>query len=332
MADLAAADVLEDLSPVWNKYIEAEDVNPSLAEPYTFDGKILGVPTANSYYVGFYNKTVFAEQGLEPPTTWDELMAVAQGLKDAEITPFGVTVQDKWPSFIWFQQILIGSDPQLYQDLMAGKVQYTDERVLEAMNVWKGMIDQGYFSDPTIPGVATTGQSQLAVLFREGRIGMILWGDWYIPYLTADDFKSGSEFGVFAFPKLNPDAPNALIFETGPFGLAKNSSQKEAALEFIDWWMTPEAQTEWLKLYPGIPTNLRVTPEDPLLQEEMTFISEGEYQLLTRFWEATPTDIVLQAVDQLSRFMLEPDALEDVLSTIQQTADTYWADHPVEEG
>jgi len=64
----------------------------------------------------------------------------------------------------------------------------------------------------------------------------------------------------------------------------------------------------------------------------MTFISEGKYQLLTRFWEATPTDIVLQAVDQLSRFMLEPDALEDVLSTIQQTADTYWADHPVEEG
>ena len=79
--------------------------------------------------------------------------------------------------------------------------------------------------DPTIPGVATTGQSQLAVLFRQGEIGIILWGDWYIPYLTADDFKPGSEFGVFSFPKLNPDAPNAIIFETGPFCLAKNSGQ-----------------------------------------------------------------------------------------------------------
>lgn len=330
MADLAAADVLEDLSPVWNKYIDAGDINPGLAEPYTFNGQILGIPTANSYYAGFYNTAVFEELGLEPPTTWDELMSVAQALKDGGVTPFGVSVQDRWPSFIWFQQLLIGTDPQLYRDLMAGSVSYTDERVMEVMRTWQGMIEQDLFSDPTIPGVATTGQSQLAVLFRQGQIGIILWGDWYIPYLTADDFQPGTDFGVFAFPKLNPDAPNAIIFETGPFCLAKNSSQKDAALEFIDWWVTPEAQTEWLSLYPGIPANNQVKPEDPLLQQEMAFIAEGEYELLTRFWEATPTDIVLQAVEQLSRFMLEPGSLDDAMATIQQTAETYWAENPAE--
>src|SRR5690606_21545336 len=136
-------------------------------------------------------------------------------LKDGGVTPFGVSVQDRWPSFIWFQQLLIGTDPQLYRDLMAGSVSYTDERVMEVMRTWQGMIEQDLFSDPTIPGVATTGQSQLAVLFRQGQIGIILWGDWYIPYLTADDFQPGTDFGVFAFPKLNADAPNAIIFETG---------------------------------------------------------------------------------------------------------------------
>jgi multiple sugar transport system substrate-binding protein len=328
MADLAAADVLEDLSPLWKKYIDAGEINPGLAEPYTFAGKILGVPIGNSYYVGFSNTAVFEQHGISPPTSWDALMAAAKTLKDAGVTPFGITVQDKWPSFIWFQQVLIGSDPTLYQDLMAGRAKYTDEPVVQAMNVWKGMIESGYFNDPTIPGVGTTGQSQLAALFRQGKIGMILWGDWYIPFLTADNFKPGEQFGVYPFPKINADAPNAIIFETGPFALAKNSQQKEAALKFIDWWVSPAAQTEWFKRSPGIPTNLKVKPEDPLLQQEITFVADDKYQLLTRFWEATPPDIALEAVDQLGRFMLEPGSLQDVLSTIQQTADVYWADHP----
>ena len=151
--------------------------------------------------------------------------------------------------------------------------------------------------------------------------------------LIADLIQSLHHIGPsdIPFPKLNADAPNAIIFETGPFSLAKNSQQKDAALKFIDWWVSPAAQTEWLKLYPGIPTNLKVTPEDPLLQQEMAFIADDKYQLLTRFWEATPTDIVLQAVEQLSRFMLEPGSLDDVLATIQQTADTYWAAHPPAE-
>jgi len=328
MADLAATGLLEDLSPIWKKYIDAGEVNPGLAAPYTFDGKILGVPTANAYYVGFYNIGVFNQLNLKPPTTWDELMAVCQTLKDNGVTPFGVTVQDKWPSFIWFQQILIGSDPQLYKDLMAGKVKYTDDRVVSLMNIWKGMIEKGYFSDPTIPGVGTTGQSQLAALFRQGKIGMILWGDWYIPFLRADDFKSGEHFGVYPFPKVNPQAPNAIIFETGPFALANHSGHKEAALKFVDWWMSVPAQTQWIKLYPGIPTNTKVDPGDPLLQQEMAFVKEGNYELLTRFWEATPTEIVLQAVEQLDRFMLEPGSLSEVLAAIQQTADNYWKDHP----
>ena len=49
------------------------------------DGKVYGTPLA-SYTVGIaYQKPIFAEHGLEPPTTWDELKDVAQALKDAGV-------------------------------------------------------------------------------------------------------------------------------------------------------------------------------------------------------------------------------------------------------
>ena len=43
-----------------------------------------------------YNKEIFDQQGLEVPTTWDELIAVCEALEGAGITPFYGTFADSW--------------------------------------------------------------------------------------------------------------------------------------------------------------------------------------------------------------------------------------------
>ncbi len=49
------------------------------------DGVVYGCPLA-AYTVGLaINNTVFADAGVTPPTTWDELTATAQALKDAGV-------------------------------------------------------------------------------------------------------------------------------------------------------------------------------------------------------------------------------------------------------
>ena len=43
-----------------------------------------------------YNKRIFADNDLEVPTTWDELLAVCETLKGADVTPIYGTFPEIW--------------------------------------------------------------------------------------------------------------------------------------------------------------------------------------------------------------------------------------------
>ena len=53
-------------------------------------------------------------------------------------------------------------------------------------------------------------------------------------------------------------------------------------------------------------------------------MADGKYQALQRYWEATPPDIVEFAVDQLAKFITNPDTAKDDLSAIQKKAEEVW--------
>ena len=82
----------------------------------------------------YYNKAVFKKAGItQTPTTWPELLAVADKVKAAEVKPFYQT--NILFSFVWFETLLAGKDPDLYDALAAGKAKYTDPGVVEVMKV-----------------------------------------------------------------------------------------------------------------------------------------------------------------------------------------------------
>src|SRR4029079_581177 len=107
MKDLVDAGLVADVSRILQKYVDAGKYSASLANAYTFDGKIYAVPVNIAWWVVFYNKKVFAEYGLTPPKTWDDLEKINATLKQNNVTPFGATVQGRWPAFIWFEEFLI---------------------------------------------------------------------------------------------------------------------------------------------------------------------------------------------------------------------------------
>jgi multiple sugar transport system substrate-binding protein len=57
-------------------------------------------------------------------------------------------------------------------------------------------------------------------------------------------------------------------------------------------------------------------------------IVAGHYNLIGRFWESTPTPICEAAVDEIAKFVLDPNSAKDVMANLQKIADTYWAAHP----
>ena len=57
---------------------------PQLVEVGTFDGTIYFLPYRPNVQIAYYHITKFAAYGMQPPRTWDELLAVAQHFKSEE--------------------------------------------------------------------------------------------------------------------------------------------------------------------------------------------------------------------------------------------------------
>lgn len=312
---------LLDVSDLWQKAIDSGDMPESLAASFTFEDKQWGVARDASYWPVFYNKRLFDEHGLSVPTTWDEFLDVCETLKDASVTPLYATIDGRWPAFIWFEEFLIRNDPDFYVDLCEGRASYTDDTAVKAMQDWKSLFDAGYFSDLDIPMDANA-----AGMFANGEIAMMPVGTWFQQQFLAVDMVPGEDFDAFLLPNVNPDLDqNVMIIETGAIAIPADGDNLEQSKELAAWWDQLDAQTLWSSRLGDTPANPKVESDNLVLNNLITTVSEGEYQLLQRYWEASPPAIVENAVDELARFMLNPDESQQVLETIQSIAEEEWA-------
>lgn len=147
MEELVHDGLLADLTGTWDTLID-QGVNPDLANAFKFDDKMYGLPLTSNYWIIFYNMDVFKENGIDIPNSWDEFMQVNETLKENGIVPLAQSVDDRWPAFIWFEELMVRYDADLFVDLMEGRASYTDPSVIEVMEIWKSLYDHGYFSEP----------------------------------------------------------------------------------------------------------------------------------------------------------------------------------------
>lgn len=320
LEDLYESGALLDVSDIWEAAIAAGDLPETLAASFTFDDKQYGIAQGASYWGVWYNKHAFEENELAVPTTWDEFLTVCETLKGADVTPLYATVDGRWPAFIWFEEFLIRNDPDFYVELCNGRASYTDDVAVKAMQDWKHLFDMEYFSALDIPM-----DSNAAGMFANGELAMMPVGTWFQSQFLSVDMVPGEDYGIFILPNVNPDLErNVVIIETGAIVLPSSGENIEATKQLAAWWETEEAQTLWSSLLGDTPANPKVEPDNPVLNDLLTTVNEGNYELLQRYWEASPPAIVENAVDQLARFMLNPDEAESVLEAIQQIAEEEW--------
>jgi multiple sugar transport system substrate-binding protein len=321
MEDLQSQGVLEDVSDIWAQAISDGNLPESLSSAFTFDGKQYALPGNVSYWGVFYNKKVFADNGIEVPTTWADFIAACDTVKAAGVTPMASTQVGRWPSFILFEELVLRTDPGFYTELTAGRAKYTDAPAVKAMETWRTMIEAEYFTS-----FDTDMANDWPGMFAQGTVAMIPIGTWYQSNFTAADMKPGDDYGVFIMPNTDPAVTEKVaIVETGAMGIASNSQKLDATKTFGNWWVTPEAQTTFANLLGDTPANPKAQSDNPVLKDLLSTLNTEGYTLFQRYWEASPVPIVEGAVDFLAEFMLNPDQAESVLQNIQDLADTEWA-------
>lgn len=322
MKDIVDAGFAQDVSSYWDK--EGSAYSNDLRSLFTFNGKSYGAPLYFGPWVTFYNKKVFDKYGLQAPKTWSDLQHVMQTLKSNGVTPYGATVDGRWPAFIYFETLLLNSDPALYKNLMAGKAKYTDPGVAEAMNLWGQLIKAGYFTDPSSVTFGT-GSNSFVNTFAQGKAAMVEIGSWYEPTLAAANLKAGQDFGAFLFPNVKEGIQNAVIIESGPLVVAAHGSHKDDAAKALGWFMSKAGQDAWIKATGFTSARSDVPSPSPVDQQLVQDMKAGNYQQVNRYWEATPHDIVETAIDEFAKFMLQPGDPMPILTAIQKKADSVWA-------
>lgn len=317
LQDLVNSGGIAPVDDIWDAAIANGQFDAGLRSLFSVDGTAYALPTSVARWAVLYNKEIFAAHGVSEPTTWEELEAAMATLKAAGVTPINATVQDGWRGFIWFQELMIRTDPAAYAGLHTGEVAYDSPQVHAAFDIWVDWASKGYFSDPR----STTEAAD----FAGGNAAMYLIGEWVIGGLAESGMDVANDLGVFIMPNRDPALPSALIVEGGPLVLSANATEADRAA--FAYWATEQGAATWstsMGLFNG---NLNVAPPNPVVAEVTAEMSAKGTIAIERWWEAVPTDIRGDLVAEMSGFLLNPTAEQaaEAMANMQAINADYWA-------
>jgi len=190
----------------------------------SYQGKPYSVPVnIHRANVLWYNKTVFEDNNLEPPTTFDDFFAVADALKAKGITPLALGDVEPWTAVQVMETALLGSlGADAYNGLWTGETDWSGPEVTAALETFKKMLS--YVNSDH----SSLSWDQANDLVISGDAAMTIMGDW----ANADyEAKNFTDYGWAPTP--GTDGMYDALSDT--FGLPKGAPN-------------PDAVTCWLRL------------------------------------------------------------------------------------
>ena len=158
------------------------------------DGKLYAVPLAQQTLQMFYNKDLFAKQGLTPPTTWAQFIEVNARLKEQGITPMAVGAKDSWTLPIVHQVLAAPrfGGAAFEKAVLSGQKTFTDPDWVASVDELKAL--KPYLPDSAV-GVAYTDAQ---ILFTSGKAAMFPGGSFELGFFQKQN--PALKMGVFQVP------------------------------------------------------------------------------------------------------------------------------------
>ncbi|MFF7383491.1 extracellular solute-binding protein [Streptomyces griseoluteus] len=211
---------------------------PSVLAAGALGGREYGIPMRGMQpVVLFYNKTLFAEHGLKPPATWDQLLDNNAKLKKAGMTPFALGGADIWPELMWLEYLVdrIGG-PKVFDRVKNGDTAgWGDPAVLKAARTVRELVDDGAFGKGFSSVAYTNGGAPAAL--AKGKAAMHLMGSWeYSTQLGKFPDFARRHLGWCPFPEFDGgagDIRNVVGNPTNYWSVNTRTRNKDTALAFL---------------------------------------------------------------------------------------------------
>ncbi|MFF7293961.1 ABC transporter substrate-binding protein [Microbacterium sp. NPDC008134] len=267
-ASLVDAGVLEPLDDIADEL--GDDLN-NTNEAGVFDGGQYGFNWERpTYSTVIYNKDIFAELGLEAPTTFEEFLTTAQTIKD-ELGIAGWAGRHQTAEIDGWTLEMANWIYGFGGELSDGEKLTIDKAEnIEAVEA---------FLETFASGVAPIGDdaSTFRAKFGQGQVGMLFENSGVATTITSnpDNAVNGQNMGAAPLPLANPGSNSQLIIAVNA-----NSDNKEAAKDFVRWVLGEEGQTA---IRAGLGASAMATDVEP----DAAFLEENPWA--TQFLEAAKT-------------------------------------------
>lgn len=256
---LALDDAFPDMVKNWNG--NGVNINADDKKSYGLTFGLLGVSLV-------YNKKMFAEYGLKPPKTFDELIATAKKLKEKGKIGLVGCLKPGWTltPYVNLAQSLLDNQEDTYKKMAASDAPFTDDsQFVKVMGMVQKMRNEKIWEEDAV----SYDWEPYLKDFGSGKSGMAF--TWTVTPAQFPGRGDGSvkleDIGMVPFPYDNSGGPYKAYFAADwSLAIAKNSKNLEAAKAFFKWHMD-DKYADYAKFTAVSSSKKGVTVDIPYLKE-----------------------------------------------------------------
>ncbi len=316
MAPYVEAGLFMDISDLWEEGGLTETL-ASTQGSMTMDDGIWGVPYTYYQWGVYYREDIFAELGLEAPTTWEEELSNCQAIVDSGRSCYTIGTQFLWTAGGWFDYLNMRTNGyDFHMELTAGEVPWTDDRVRATFENWQTLIDMGAFIDDH---QSYSWQEALPFMVN-GEATAYLMGNFAVAPLREAGL-SDDQLGFYQFPQIDASIEPGEDAPTDTFHIAANAENVEAAEAFLLFVASAENQT---LINNGdnlgqLPVNSEAgVDDDEFLNAGFDMLSNNAGGGIAQFFDRdAPAEMAQVAMQGFQQFMVDPSTLDQVLQILE---------------
>lgn len=284
----------------------------------TYDMHKYAVPLTLHWVGMFYNTALFEQVGASVPATWDELVAVAEAFKEADIPAFALGSLNRWPGQFWFDMILLRTAGNDYRNqLMSGEAAYDDREVMRAFGLWNDLVQAGYF----YPDANAYDWDEAANLVANGEAAMTLMGTWIGGHYSAMEMEPGVDYDYFSFPTIDEGVPRASLGPIDTFVVSADAANADAAKAFLVHLTDPDIQLQFALGAGNLAPSLLVDTSnynDVVARIAAEIAADPVFAF--NYDLATTPPVAEVGLNSFSEFMANPGNYEVMLARVQADA------------
>lgn len=274
---------LSDLADMPAASTIREDVLQLATSYASYEGRTSVIPYSVTAASVIYNRQIFAEHGVEVPTTWTEFKAACDTFREADVTPIYSTYRDPWTVAQGLFDYTVGGmiDVQAFYKTMnqLGPDVGPDSEVSFAKTVLPAverMLEIAAYSNAD---AESRGYGDGNTAMAQGRAAMYFQGPWALAEI--EKAETGVDLGTFPLPVTEDPADLKVRVNIDlSLWIPEKSDQTAGAREFLTYLMQPEIQDAYNAAFLAFGTTKDAPPvTDPRIVEMQGYYDRGQYSM-----------------------------------------------------